>query len=154
MSIVTHWLFSYPVICPLLSVHGYCLQRVSYSNYLTMSIVTHWLFSYPIICPLLYVHGYWIGFLKEVSYFELPHCYALIVPCNMSTALCTWILLSACKLFELFHYEHCYTLIVFKPCNMSTALCTWILNLVPSGGKLFQTTSLWALLYTDYSHTL
>ncbi len=86
-----------------------------------MSIVTHWLFSYPVLCPLLHVHGNWIGFLQEVSYFEQPHC------------------------------EHCFTLIVLLPCIMSTASCTWKLNWVPSGSKLFWTTSLWALLHTNCS---
>ncbi len=120
---------------------------ISYLELLHMIIFIHWLFSYPVICPLLYVNGYWIGLHQEVSDFELSHyehCYTLIVllPCNVSTALCTWILkwvLSACKLFWTPHYEHCYTLIVILPCNVSISLCTWILNWVPSACKLFWT---------------
>ncbi len=156
--------------------------------------MTHWLFSYPVICPLLYVHGYWICFLQDVSYFELPHWALLHTDCSLTlTALCTWLLNllpSGCKLFwttslsivthwllsypvicpllyvrgywiwflqwvgyfKQHHYEHCYTLIVLLLCNMSTALCTWILNLFPSGSKLFWTTSLWALLHTYCSN--
>ena len=82
---------------------------------------------------------------------DYEQCYTLIVllPCNMSTALCTWILNwvpSACKLFWTPHYEHCYTLIVLLPCNMSTALCTWMLNWFLSVCKLFNS-SLWAILH-------
>ncbi len=124
-ALFTHWLFSYPVICPLLYVHGcwiWFLQDVSYFEQ------PHCRHCYTLI---------------------------VFLPCNMSTALYwIWFLHAACKLFDIPHYEHCITLIFLLPCNMSTALCAWILNLVPSGCKSFWTTSLLTLLHTHCSLTL
>ncbi len=156
MSIVTHWLFSYP---QLLYVHGYWILFLQSVSYLTTNIVTHWLFSYPVICPLLYVHGYWIWFLQEVSYFKLYLTKSIVTHWLFSYHPLLYVhgyyigFLQLVSYFKLPHFEHCHTPYpVIK--IMSTALCTWILNWVPSGGKLFQTTSLWALLHTDCSHTL